>query len=131
MPDATPSRGGRPRLADEARRTVRVLARFTPAEGEKLRRLAAQHGTSLSETLVAGMYRLRGETAPAQQAAERAAMLAALAPIGSNLNQVARCLNTLLISGGGASSTIYEAIRLLRELGRKLTPVLAGLPRRR
>ena len=129
--EAPPSRGGRPRLADEARRTVRVLARLTPAEGERLRRLAAQRGTSLSETLVEGMYRLRGETAPAQQAAERAELLAELAPIGRNLNQLARSLNTVVKGRGFVGGEVFKAISLLRGLARALAPVLAGISRRR
>ncbi len=127
MPDATPSRGGRPRLADQAKRSVRVLARLTPAEGEQLRALAARRGDSLSETLVAGVYRLRGDRSPAEKGAERAELLAAIAPIARNLNQAVRRLH----SAADRRDLTLTAAWHMEDSVRALSPLIMKLLQRR
>ena len=95
-------RGGRPRLDDSARRSAILTVRSTPADAALICRAAGDRHESISDYLLRAGRTRAGR--PVEKLASTRAMeiRRELAPIGSNLNQVARAINTALARGGTA-----------------------------
>lgn len=93
----TRRRGGRPRAEPAAELGARVSCALTRAERDRVRAAAAARGLKVSELVRA---RLLGEQVPAAVAAREArdAWLR-LAPLQSNLNQIAAHLNSASLAG--------------------------------
>ena len=122
-PTAAPARPGGPR----GERTVTVAVRLTPAEHARWVAAATaggrgQMGRWVRETVTARLDGGAAATPTSVEAGEQvAAMRAELSKVGSNLNQVARALNTANRGGEAAPGTdavrqVVEATRV--ELGR-------------
>lgn len=106
------------REQERARRTAWVHIRLSPAERDAWQRLAADGGGTLADLIRQRM----GEAAAVgrsgkRRAARRAdpALLAALARIGANVNQIAKWVNTHK-SAADASQVLAALIALDRDL---------------
>lgn len=119
----------RPQKSIADRRTKRVELRLTEAEENALTALAVDAGLSISDIIRKAAL---GSKPRIQMATpERAAFikgLAALGKVGSNVNQIAKALNTDLasrqkstVSGELISSTLYAIQTLSKNLIKHLT----------
>lgn len=119
----------RPQKSIQDRRTKRVEIRLTEAEEEVLSGLAVDAGLSVSDLI----RKVALDVKPRVQKAnpERAAFikgLAALGKVGSNVNQIAKALNTDLVtkqhttvSGELISAALYSVHTLSKNLLKHLT----------
>lgn len=86
----TRNRGGRPRLSDDQRKTVRIRVGFTVAEAEQIDELAAEAGVDAFHLIRAAALHLKITAIPT---INREALIE-LNRVGTNLNQAVKRLNS-------------------------------------
>lgn len=105
-------------------RTSRIAVRVTPAEREAIESAAAEAGLSVSAHLRQSAIDGGGRRVPERN--EDA--WAELAPVASNLNQLAKSANTMRVAiseSGIQIQTLRQVVGLMREV-RDLTHQIAG-----
>jgi hypothetical protein len=110
-PDPRRRRGGRPRAEPGLELSERVSCAVTPGERDRIRAAAAARGLKVSELVRA---RLLGEAVP-EAVAPREARDAwlRLAPLQSNLNQIAAHLNSASLAGAMPPASDLAALPAL------------------
>ena len=123
----TTRRGGRPPKADTDRRSVSATVWLTPADAQLIRGAAGDRRESLSAFLVAGGLARAGQPIEETRGAASAELRRLLAPIGANLNQGVRAINTAVKRGDDPAvvAALEESRRTFVDLGAALLKVMA------
>ena len=112
MAEPSPSRGGRPQLTADQRRSHTISVRFTGAEIAALRHRAARAGRSVAAVIRDDLARASTAGAQAEPDHFGAALLRRdIARIGSALNAAVKTLQSARGRRGGRALEAIEAVR--------------------
>lgn len=100
-------------MADREKRTARFELRLTEAEAERIRDRAEASGLSAA-AFIRRAALTGGEPAPIADARELRPLYAELRRCGSNVNQIARALNTYGADGAGDAAVASALAALER-----------------